>query len=115
MSSSVPLPLLAAVPLADVAYLLLGDLRLLLEEPADVSTSRWLVSILDCLLANRVRLESVLAWKLTVDCLWNRGDDLDHEFYGKLQRLRDRVAHRKPYALLANEVRCDLAELLAPL
>lgn len=108
---SLPAPPLTVEQLpAEVAYLLLGDLRLLLEEPAEVSTHRWLVSILDYLLACPVRLESVIPGHDSPGLPFDRDDAL---FYGKLQRLRDRIAHHKPYAILANEVRCDLRNMLA--
>lgn len=95
-------------------HLLLGDLRQVLEERSGPETSRWLMVLLDRLLANRPRTlapflpapSRTLPWDLT-------GESAQHQrmsLFMKLQRLRDRVAHRAPYALLANEIRCDLRE-----
>lgn len=98
---------------AAYGYLLLGDLHLLLDEPQDSTTSRWLLAILDCLLAKRIRLDAITTLKIDQHDDWTTPGRVDAEFYGKLQRLRDRVAHGRAYALLANELRCDLKELLA--
>lgn len=97
-------------------YLLLGDLRQLLEDPASPETSQWLVATLDHLLAGRPRQSSpylpslprALPWAQEPAALLQQKAAL----LAKLQRLRDRVAHRAPYALLANEIRCDLREWL---
>jgi hypothetical protein len=112
MTTSVPLPVEPALLQGDVAYLLLGDLRQLLEEPADPVTPRWLVAVLDCLLANRVRLDGLPSVRRFATLTGTERDTIDLQFYTNLQRLRDRIAHRKPHALLANEIRCDLCELL---
>lgn len=115
MSSTVPLPLEADSTLhADVAYLLLGNLRLLLEDPPDRVTSRWLLAVLDRLLAHRIPLGVIQGVREDALVGWGDSDAIDATFYAKLQRLRDRVAHHKPYALLGNEVRCDLCELPSP-
>lgn len=115
MASTVPLPLDCAPTLhAEFAYLLMGDLRLLLDDPSDLQTSRWLLAVLDRLLAIRVPLEAILAMRHSLGTDWRDINALDAPFYAKLQRLRDRVAHRKPYVVLANDVRCELHELLAP-
>lgn len=113
MSSTAQQPL-ACVPALEVdcAYLLLGDLWGLLEEPEDLITSRWLVSVLDWLLLHRVRIDAILALRGLAADTWTEVETIDQEFYAKLQRMRDRVAHRKPYAILANEIRCDLQLLL---
>ena len=142
-------------------YLLLGDLRQVLDEPSTLLRDRWLVSLLDVLLAGN-RHESAqrgsighsvagdsaalgsdsihsdttmsdresLSQRLST-CLTTapstysvqssyasatiRNDFLTGEreqLYSKLQRLRDRVAHRTPASLLSNEIRCDLQDLL---
>ena len=92
--------------LAAYQYLLLGELRLLLEEPADNDeTRRWLLAVLDRLLARfprepadpRFDQESLFTL-LQRQVLWMQ----------KLRRLRDRIAHRAPFQILANEIRCDL-------
>lgn len=146
---------------SDLEYLLLGDLRQVLDEPSTLLRDRWLVSLLDVLLAgNRhesaqssstgnsvagscpaMSSESIhsdstmsdrdsLSQRLST-CLTTapstysvqssyasasiRNDFLTGEreqLYSKLQRLRDRVAHRTPASLLSNEIRCDLQDLL---
>lgn len=146
---------------SDLEYLLLGDLRQVLDEPSTLLRDRWLVSLLDVLLAgNRhesaqsgsighsvagdsaaVSSDSIhsdttmsdresLSQRLST-CLTTapstysvqssyasatiRNDFLTGEreqLYSKLQRLRDRVAHRTPASLLSNEIRCDLQDLL---
>jgi len=98
-------------------YLLLGELRLLLNDgqPAD-DHQRWLLAVLDRLLTywphenlgEDTVLTDIRAWPsepsqafLSESTGWWR----------KLQRLRDRVAHRSPFQFLANEIRCDLQVL----
>jgi hypothetical protein len=97
-------------------YLLLGDLRLLLEEPIGPETNRWLLATLDMILASRPRPSHTTVASMLMRSPW---DDETERFsqerstlYEKLQRLRDRIAHRAPYALLANEIRCDLTDLM---
>lgn len=114
------LPLLAPPPASVSAqaspleYLLLGDLRQLLEEPASPETSRWIVAILDRLLAGRPRTTSPYLPSTPRNLPWDSDTTavpaLQALLFAKLQRLRDRVAHHTPYALLANEIRCDLRE-----
>ncbi len=95
-------------------HLLLGDLRQLLEEPASPVTSQWIVATLDHLLAGRPRTTSPFLPTLSRSLPWSQDETPpSHQklaLFSKLQRLRDRVAHRAPYALLANEIRCDLRE-----
>ncbi len=95
-------------------HLLLGDLRQLLEEPASPETSQWIVATLDCILAGRPRTSSPYLPLVPRNMPWGRSSaamlPVKANLYAKLQRLRDRVAHRAPYALLANEIRCDLRE-----
>lgn len=113
MASTAPLLLESPASLQnDYAYLLLGDLRWLLEEPADMNNGRWLLAVLDALLAHRTPLESLGHRR---DSRLGRRAHLSSEgtLSGKLQRLRDRVAHHKPFSLLANELRCDLKDLLS--
>lgn len=103
--------------LVSLEYLLLGDLRLLLEELGDPASERWLVAIIDSLLANRRKAghsvqtaarSRVGSWHDASDRAWQESTVL----YTKLLRLRDRVAHRAPFQLLANEIRCDLRDLM---
>ncbi|MDP1796451.1 MAG: hypothetical protein Q8K78_03175 [Planctomycetaceae bacterium] len=114
MSLLVPPPSSASQQASPLEYLLLGDLRLLLEEPASPETSRWIVAILDRLLAGRPRTMSPYLPSLPRGFAWetepNLCPPLQALLFAKLQRLRDRVAHHAPYALLANEIRCDLRE-----
>jgi hypothetical protein len=103
---------------AGLEHLLLGDLRELLDEPASPTNSRWLLAILDKLLVGRPRThhgpsqpgpnDHGLRWH---DGSPQRGDDRSGLF-AKLRRLRDRVAHQAPWALLGNEIRCDLRDLM---
>ncbi len=115
------LPLLAPPPTSTASqqaspleYLLLGDLRQLLEEPASPETSRWIVAILDRMLAGRPRTMSPYLPSMPRSLPWGTLSTsippLQAILFSKLQRLRDRVAHHAPYALLANEIRCDLRE-----
>ncbi len=151
---------------SDLEYLLLGDLRQVLDEPSTLLRDRWLVSLLDVLLAGN-RHESAQSYTIGGSAIGNsvagnsaavssdsihsdttmsdreslsqrlsaclttapstysvqssyasasiRNDFLTGEreqLYSKLQRLRDRVAHRTPASLLSNEIRCDLQDLL---
>jgi hypothetical protein len=111
---------------SDLEYLLLGDLRQVLDEPATLLRDRWLVSLLDVLLAGHSRdlcgsvakvdhRMSVCVISAPMQPLDYRNEFLAGEremLYGKLQRLRDRVAHRTPSSLLSNEIRCDLQDLI---
>lgn len=109
-------PVTAQSSRAIFEYLLLGDLRLLLEEQVGPETNRWLLATLDMILASRPRAAQAVATPVLVRHLWE--DEAERNWperanvYEKLQRLRDRIAHRAPYALLANEIRCDLAETM---
>lgn len=99
--------------MATYHYLLLGELRLLLEEPADSEeTHLWLLAVLDRLLARLPRESG--------DKAGFSPEDEEPRFsvlgvhppwVQKLKRLRDRVAHRAPFQMLANEIRCDLRQL----
>lgn len=97
-------------------YLLLGDLRMILLEPGRPESGRWLLAILDRLLAGELRT-SQLAVAVSVD---RRGVWMSSPIpanpiaflFAKLQRLRDRVALRAPYTLLAEEILADLHDVL---
>ena len=97
----------------DLEYLLLGDLREVLEEPESPQTSQWLLAILDMILVGRPSQRSVVY--LPVDGksepfksrLSKSGLIID-----KLRRLRDRVAHRTSYGPLAAEIRAELREVM---
>ena len=101
-----------------VEYLLLGDLLELLEEPPSPLNERWLLAVLDVLLAGRTRevpppyILPALSSPGAVSApgrLWMHRTTL----FAKLGRLRDRLAHRSAYQLLANEIRCDLRSAFA--
>jgi hypothetical protein len=95
-------------------YILLGDLRDLLEEPADQYTRRWLVAVLDALLEtlplqmalkeSRGYLNEVLdeypSWYRHVEELQNEQRLLELS----LQALRDRLETDSPYERVAMRV-----------
>lgn len=97
----------------ELEYLLLGDLRQILEEPAGPQTSRWLLAILDVLLVGRTqsRASVFLPVQRTNDRY--RPNQLESgSLIEKLRRLRDRVAHRSNHTALANEIREELREVM---
>lgn len=101
-------------------YILLGDLRDLLEEPANEETSKWLVAVLDTLLDMLPRqfaleesggyLSEVTAefphWFREVEALQRE----HHALYASLQQLRDRVVLDKPFDGIADQVRAELRD-----
>jgi Hemerythrin HHE cation binding domain len=106
-------------------YILLGDLRDVLEEPVDRESRRWLMAILDALLETLPRefdledtdgymsevLERFPNWSGQVDRLHR-----DHEqMFGKLKELRGRVERDSWIAPIANEVRRDLRDWILKL
>lgn len=97
----------------DLEYLLLGDLRQVLEEPEGPQTSQWLLAILDMILVSRPSSRSAIF--LPVE---SQGDPFQSRLsksgliIDKLRRLRDRVAHRTAYANLAAEIRAELREVM---
>ena len=103
-------------PLHATEYLLLGDLLCLLEESPGPTTGRWLLALLDRVLTMRLQGDggdaseppSGAGFPIILP-------DTAAELIEKLQRLRDRVALRAPYQLLANEVRCELRALFREL
>ncbi|MDZ4687725.1 MAG: hypothetical protein SH850_21855 [Planctomycetaceae bacterium] len=105
-----------ARPVEALEYLLLGDLLAILEDAPGVMTSRWLLALLDRILS--MRTEIVLnpalprgEFEPTPGLLMESAPEL----IVTLQRLRDRVAMRVSYQLLANDVRCELRMLLRSL
>jgi len=92
-------------------HLLLGDLRELLNDAPGRERDRWLLATLDMLLVSRPRS----AARVYLPVLPREQDlalskataDLPLPFE-KLQRLRDRIAHRAPYETLAQELIVDL-------
>lgn len=110
---------------ATFEYILLGDLRDILEEPPSAETSRWLLAILDALLdtlpfelelkAENGYLSEVLEefpnWWSQVEVL-----RLEHEnLFQKLEKLRFRVASQDRFADIADEVGRDLHEWMLAL
>jgi hypothetical protein len=106
-------------------YILLGDLRDVLEEPADRESRRWLIAVLDALLETLPRefdledadgymsevLERYPSWASQVDRLHG-----DHEsLFGKLKELRGRIERDTWIAPFADEVRRDLRDWILKL
>lgn len=106
------LPMIATTHSRSVAprlgfeHLLLGDLRELLDDNPGRERDRWLLATLDMLLVFRPRTSRVYLPILP------RESDLGPAeipvSFEKLQRLRDRIAHRAPYEALAQELSVDL-------
>ena len=97
----------------ELEYLLLGDLREVLEEPAGPQTARWMLAILDMLLVNRPQARPSVY--LPIEGPGTRGPISCLEstsMIDKLRRLRDRVAHRSNYSALVNEIREELREVM---
>lgn len=101
-------------------YILLGDLRDLLEERPDAENRRWLMSVLDVLLETLPRefdleeedgymtevLDRYPSWATQVDRLHRDHDVL----FLKLKELRGRIERDAWIAPIANEVRRDLRD-----
>jgi hypothetical protein len=101
-------------------YILLGDLRDILEEPPDQEARRWLLSVLDALLDTLPRefdlkevdgyldvvLERFPSWSTQVERLHRDHDIL----FQKLHELRERVQKHAWFAPIADEVRRDLRD-----
>jgi hypothetical protein len=105
---------------AALEYILLGDLRDLLEDPADETTSKWLLVVLDALLDTLPRefalreaggylsevLEQFPNWADQVDQLHREQSAL----YEKLGQLRRQVSADNSYSELADGLRSDLRD-----
>jgi len=115
MIATVPVAARPETSRASFDYLLLGDLRLLLEESACVQRDRWLVATLDMLLMSRPRSVSAIYLPTLADEP-GRGFAASRFAVGgpvpfdKLQRLRDRIVHRAPSEVLIQELKDDLCE-----
>lgn len=95
-------------PRMEFEHLLLGDLRELLNDDPSRERDRWLLATLDMLLMFRPRTAQVFLPAIPRDSGYGRSEgDLPIPFE-KLQRLRDRIAHRAPYEALAQELTVDL-------
>jgi hypothetical protein len=106
-------------------YILLGDLRDLLEETADEESRRWLLAVLDALLDTLPHefdleeadgymtevLERYPSWSAQVERL-RRDHDL---LFSKLKELRGRIERNIWIAPIANEVRRDLRDWILKL
>jgi hypothetical protein len=106
-------------------YILMGDLRDLLEEPTNETTSEWLQAVLDALLGMlsdefdenddsgylSVVLERFPSWNLQVTRLRQEQGRL----YSRLRELRTRLARGLAYAQIARALRYDLHEWMAAL
>lgn len=96
-------------------YLLLGDLRQVLEEPVTPQSSRWILAILDLLLAGRPRSRPSVY--LPVERrninISERSNSLESgSLLEKLRRLRDRIAHRTSYDGLIEDLRDELRDAM---
>jgi hypothetical protein len=103
----------------ELEYLLLGDLRELLEDPETSQTRRSLLIILDHLLVNLPRqlelkceggymaeiLAKCPAWQREVDALLHE----DRDCNSALSRLHDHVLRELPWLAMTQEVRETLA------
>ena len=110
---------------AALEYILLGDLRDLLEEPPDKQTRRWLIAVLDALLETLPRemqlqeeggylsevLEQYPNWYDQVDHLHNEHRAL----YFKLGEFRQRIHAQQKFSRIADEVRNDLRDWMGSL
>jgi hypothetical protein len=106
-------------------YILLGDLRDLLEEPAEEESRKWLLAVLDTLLDTLPRafdledadgymaevLERYPSWSPQVERLHRDHDQL----FMKLKELRGRIERNIWIAPIANEVRRDLRDWILKL
>jgi hypothetical protein len=104
-------------------YILLGDLRDLLEEPPDRHTTKWLMAVLDELLATLPRelrlrqrggyltevLEQYPSWHVHVERLRQE----KHALYGKLLAMRQLLDQHASLAEIAGTVRRDLRAWMA--
>ena len=110
---------------AELEYLLLGDLRDMLEQPFDEENARWVLAVLDTLLDTLPRefaieedggylrdvVEEYPNWEPEVARLREQHDTL----LATLRRLRMRVAWQAPFTVLANDVRRELADWIETL
>ena len=119
MAMSRPTPTRAAFErYATLEYLLIGDLRDLLEEAPDAETRRWLLAVLEellDLLPNEFEFEDAGGYLSEVSEQFpnwsNEVDRLHHEhtqLYTTLLELRNRIANEEPFEYIASTVRSDL-------
>jgi hypothetical protein len=110
---------------SSLEYILLGDLRDILEESPDDESRKWLLAVLDALLETLPRefdlededgymsevLERYPSWSIQVDRLHRDHDQL----FCKLKELRGRIERDIWVAPIANEVRRDLRDWILKL
>lgn len=110
---------------SDLEYLLLGDLRDLLEEPFDQQTCNWLKVVLDGLLDTLPRefeleeedgymdevLEQHPNWKNQVEQLHQQHQTL----FASLKQLRDRIDDSAAFAQAADLVKQELRDWITTL
>ncbi len=111
MIATAPTNSRAASPRLEFEHLVLGDLRELLNDEPGRERDRWLLATLDMLLVSRPRRSLVYLPVIPRDADWVAGASNPSELplpFERLQRLRDRIAHRAPYEALAQELIVDL-------
>lgn len=102
-------------PGGEFEHLLLGDLRELLTQEPDRERDRWLLATLDMLLVFRPRASSMVY----LPVLPREQDLTSARMPGaisteRLQRLRDRIAHRAPFDAEAQKLRLELNHYFQP-
>lgn len=106
-------PLTESVTLTSLDYLLLGDLRGLLEEPFTADNRRWLLTILDRLILSQAIASTPPPFRS--GRLWatrSLPPALPPELSVQLRRLRDQVAHGTATENLVQAVRLALTSVL---
>jgi len=110
---------------SSLEYILLGDLRDILEEFPDGESRKWLLAVLDSLLETLPRqfilededgymsevLERYPSWSPQVERLHRDHDEL----FAKLKELRGRIERNTWVAPLATEIRRDLRDWILKL
>ncbi len=110
---------------ATLEYILLGDLRDLLEEPIDETTCRWMREVTGALLETLPReaelkkqggylvevLEQYPNWSGQVNELQSEKEAI----YEKLHQLRDRLLRQVSFGAIAEEIRRDLRDWMTRL
>ena len=102
-------------------YLLLGDLRDILDETPDDSNKRWLLEVLNALIELMPRerslheegggylaevLDEFPSWSRQVNCLQLKKLHLDYA----LRDLRDRICNQTSWVAVADQISCDLRD-----
>lgn len=104
----------------ELEYILLGDLRDLLEEPADEETAHWLEVVLEALLdtlpeeyalkSDHGYLQEVLDRFPSWDTKVARLEDGYVQLFHRLNQLRNRLCYGGDFQRIAVEVSSDLQE-----